>query len=238
MSVQIGELERAAELAKSNMDPDAIHDLRVASRRLQVVLWMAGSADGERSFHDARKSLKVLIGKLGRRRDLDVASEAVEKYDLNGTTLKKKRLKAGEQVSDALRTETQSKLLKQLYEALEAVENSHIDLAKATRSLGERLSRWLEEPPQTAAEFHELRIELKRARYVLEALGYDVEPLRKIQDQIGLWHDLEVLKDLEGSTAKINRDMDEAKNKVKKLFKPSLKFAVERLNGEFPHPGP
>jgi len=53
---------------------------------------------------------------------------------------------------------------------------------------------------------HELRIEAKKARYVLDAVGRMGGFLKPLQDRLGRAHDLEVLQARLGRSARAARD--------------------------------
>ena len=68
------------------------------------------------------------------------------------------------------------------------------DLPIGLAGLAGRLSSAHGRRSSSAAALHRLRIEAKKARYVLELLGLPTAPLVVVQRGLGRWHDIEVLQ--------------------------------------------
>ena len=200
-------------------DPEAIHDMRVASRRLQEALAVAAGAAGE-AVPPVIRQLKRLRRALGRVRDLDVQLVLLREISRElppgerprarvlrqllgtrrGRRLRQMRGKLGKvdlpQLIAALQGEVE-RLSRIRPLSLERNLQNHIrarrrELARA--SVRAR-STWDE------ADLHGARICAKRLRYALE-LGDALHPgsqsgaiksLKKLQNLLGEWHDLVVL---------------------------------------------
>ncbi len=65
-------------------DMEAVHRVRVASRRLDALLAAYSPVLPTRTVSNARSALKTLLGSLGRARDLDVALQYLERLDRAG----------------------------------------------------------------------------------------------------------------------------------------------------------
>jgi CHAD domain-containing protein len=63
-------------------DIEAVHDMRVASRRLRAALSIFASAFPERDFTRFEREVKMVTRALGSARDLDVMIETLEKLDM------------------------------------------------------------------------------------------------------------------------------------------------------------
>lgn len=201
-------------------EPDAIHDFRVALRRLRS--WM-------RAFDDelaatvrpkVQRRLKRIADATRASRDREVHIAWLEEF---GKTQRGKYRRATEWLVDDLRSQKAKADLK----LREAVDK---DLDRTAAQLGQGLSRYivdLDEPADTMAfqlaalirdhaasaascfnkiesvgdraEAHEARIAVKRLRYIIEPLagtiaGVEslVDDLSKLQDELGALHDAQI----------------------------------------------
>lgn len=203
-------------------DPQGIHDVRVASRRVRAVLDLV-DPKVYAGFKQQRRRMKALTRMLGGARELDV-------HLANLDDLKRRGLEACHQAAlehaqenlDRLRRKT----LRQLAEELEegsiqsctallktpklAKPSALGDVqASAWNCLEPRLQAALAPIPalseqEDAEGLHALRIHTKRLRYTLEilapALDHDtaeaLERLRQLQTILGEHHDLATLEAL------------------------------------------
>ena len=81
----------------------------------------------------------------------------------------------------------------------------------------------------TNKQFHRLRINLKKVRYGLEAIGQFRPQLEKMQDLLGHIHDLEVLQRLFGKKTRIKKDKRFAKNDAQAEYLSIVKLARRNL---------
>ena len=216
-------------------DPDAIHDMRVASRRLQQLLDLIYPQPRPREVRRLRRRIRRCRLALGDVRNCDVLLGLVE------SSLHRKRVprrEAWTAVRDYLlerRVECFSKAMRKLGKVNLAIlyvhSKEHLALARGASGrhahlhavsesptvepLPERVARALEavwnafeekvtlsQGDRGAAVIHGVRIAAKRLRYLLEVLhAFDVPGsagavawLRRLQQHLGDWHDLEVLE--------------------------------------------
>lgn len=218
-------------------DPDAIHDMRVASRRLQQLLDLIYPQPRPREVRRLRRRIRRCRRALGDVRNCDVLLGLVE------SSLHRKRVSRREAwtaVRDYLlerRVECFSKAMRKLGKVNLAVLYVHckerLALARGASGrhahlhavsdsptvepLPERVAHALEaawsafeekvtqsQGDQRAAVIHGARIAAKRLRYLLEVLHAFEVPgsaeavawLRRLQQHLGDWHDLEVLEEV------------------------------------------
>jgi CHAD domain-containing protein len=216
-------LERFAALVPRVVvggDEEAIHDARVASRRAQEILKLLGPGGAKKSKH--RKLIRALRDTrrvLGGPRNLDVMLKLVETklsrsgnpvardgWDQFRSFLKERRARAFERASDELRE----------FDVLDFAARCRRVIARSggggtldeALNVGAEtaLAQWREAIAAAKAnpnveEVHRLRIAGKRLRYRLEVLAElgeetakkRVKSVRALQDQLGTWHDSEVL---------------------------------------------
>ncbi len=197
--------------AGTDLAPDPVHDLRVALRRCRSMAAGLMAIDPDSSWKEMKKAGKRLFSSLGELRDVQVMTEWVQKLG-----------PADDPESRALldllaKREQEQKLL-----AAEAVLTFDVrQWRKWSRELPRRaarikrgsppfkhlaLERWTEAyhlhrralHNQSQVAFHQLRIGIKRFRYIVEnflpqqhqAWGSD---LKEMQDLLGDVHDLDVL---------------------------------------------
>jgi CHAD domain-containing protein len=196
-------------------DPEDLHDLRVAVRRLRAVLRAADSLLVPEWSEPLRGELKWLGGELGPARDLDVLLEHLrgEASQLDGDEvafaevlqhLEAGRAGARERLLAALGSDRYLALLEQLEAAARAPHVRALDapldrlaakefrrLSKAVRALG---------PDPSDEELHRVRIRGKRARYAAELAapavgkraGRFVKRAKAFQDVVGEHQDAAV----------------------------------------------
>lgn len=218
------------EELRDNPRKKCVHKMRVATRRLRVQLKLLQSTSSTADVAKTQRQLRKLGRVLGERRTLDVASEDAKSYDLKTKKIDQKRKKAGRRVKQSLKKskiEALAKRLNQIGDQLREV--------KSEAYTGE-LSEWLPkieqlrtETPRKNSDWHQVRIELKKLRYTLEAFGKRVPELEEIQDHLGRWHDLEVLQELIRRDRKIEKDAVKERNAAGKLRLKALRSTEESL---------
>jgi CHAD domain-containing protein len=215
---QIDALRDAEPGVRLGRDPEEIHKMRTAVRRLRAVLGAVRDMFEPRWVGHLRKELEWLGETLGARRDLDVlyehlqaevaplragrvaAREMLERLD-------RQRVRAGERARDAVEGPRYARLLERLREgaAHPPVVDSDVSLpgvaARAFRKLRKAVADLPEKPAD--AELHKVRIRVKRARYAAEL----AEPMagkpaqrfikraKKLQDALGEHQDAAVAEE-------------------------------------------
>jgi CHAD domain-containing protein len=212
-------------------EPEEIHRLRVAARRLRVALRLFGrmlpSADAERF----RADLKWFASSLGEVRDLDVYAENFRRYvqtvppaqrrALSGYQLylRRERKEARRKAAEAIASRRAAALLHDLAAFVAAGPGSPAlrrwgsltarDAMRQTirRSVG-RVRRSGNELVERArpAELHELRIRIKRLRYELEFFSAVYPPLEQAASVCKALQDLlGTHQDVYAGTARLRR---------------------------------
>jgi triphosphatase len=207
-------------------DPEELHDMRVATRRIRFALKFFEDALPEEAGH-FREELKFFAGVLGEVRDLDIqieqlrtwVSEADEedREPLSKTVdvLEKRRAAAREDLLEALDSGRYERLESSFADFLQRgpVAGGYADepvRAVAVDLLSQPHRKWrkaAERVNETShpEEYHDLRKKGKRFRYALEFLagvygekttGKIVRPLKDLQDELGRHQDLIVSGDL------------------------------------------
>lgn len=164
-----------------------IHQIRVAIRRLRVVL----NNDG----------LRKLARVLGKERDFDMAIKNAEVYGLGTKKLMSAKKRA--------RKKTQRELKKVEDKNLE--RSCEPDLLVRYKKMIKKLNVELEgfrTMKLSNKQYHQLRITFKKIRYALEILGRPQTNLQKMQDLLGHINDLEILQSLKGKQDRIQKDKE------------------------------
>jgi CHAD domain-containing protein len=212
---------RASEVAgllverPAAVDADAIHDLRVAIRRLRTAMEVFDGVLPRRA-KAVRRDLKRVFSALGPRRDADVALEALRALepglvpeDRPGWDGLVAELEAAGASAGAA-IETGAALLATGEAALLAARARDRDGQPAgaalRRAAGKRLAEVLDrvgalEDPRDGVALHQLRLTAKRLRYVLsagepalgEAAATGARVARELQTVLGDIHDCDVL---------------------------------------------
>ncbi|HEU5169766.1 MAG TPA: CHAD domain-containing protein [Gemmatimonadales bacterium] len=201
-------------------DPEALHDFRVAIRRLRSCLraWrvlLEGSISGR-----TRRHLRRLARATGRSRDLEVhltwvaaQAGAVREYQRPGLAwlevrLRERQARAEPRLARALQRDyaaADANLRRRLPVYRATIEPHPPTAAAALAPLVVRLAGELEarlalvHSIASQVEIHEVRIAAKRLRYLLEPFAPEaegipsiVERLKTLQDVLGALHDAHV----------------------------------------------
>lgn len=182
-------------------DEENVHDLRIATRRLLTLIKIF-------NLDPFSEPLKKAAKKLGKLRDLDVAIDHAKAYGLETEDLKEERRAHRKKIKNFF-TKEHKKLIEKIihHSQITLTNKDDHDLEKTLDDFREQMNQWGN--VQLGREnFHEFRIALKKARYLLEAQGKNVKELKKLQDVLGDIHDLEVLTLKKGET---NREIQKMK---------------------------
>jgi CHAD domain-containing protein len=220
------DLETMVKRLDKKLSPKRVHQSRVVLRRWYSVwdiLAIDGWEDSGYPEGGFEKSvgadLRRLNKQLGKLRDLDVSRQLAEELDLNFVLqkrLKKKRRALGDIVEGKISALKPGKLVVRLRSYLAdrseqlhyALERNNLDSVLITSDLSayyhldqfllqaEHQSKLLSEHSQNNEELHELRLSIKRWRYLLtEFFGLTNLELVKAQQILGRIRDLRRLKD-------------------------------------------
>ena len=183
----LAHLEAHLPLALSGEDPEGVHQVRVAGRRLRAYLDLLG-------FRVLKDDLRFLVRQAGRVRDLEVALGK----DLPQGFREHLEAELGE-ARRSLVTLLRSPWVGALLRALRHLppldeKRAGKRLKRLEARLEERRAR-LEAQP-TLENLHAFRRALRRVRYAKEFLGLSSKREKALQEVLGEVNDLKVLKDL------------------------------------------
>ena len=200
------QVERNAHYACSSPDPEHLHQLRVGLRRLRATLRAFHGVLPKEELQSLRNCHRRLRIPLGRARDWDVFVLWLQTVSVPEKLLQQalqQRHAMHAQARRAIASPAFSRLLT-LSRGLRA-EKGRVDavarsaLADARRAVLRHANRmdWSRQ-----ADLHELRIRVRRERYICEAFagsaGAYLERLQALQDALGELNDLRVARRLLG----------------------------------------
>jgi CHAD domain-containing protein len=174
---QLAELERTDPLIRSSEDPEAVHDFRVAIRRLRSALRTARVLFDSEWVDDLRAELRWLANEFSTLRDLDVLLGGLRRDAGREATpvlklLEAERRRARKRALRTLSSERYLVLLDRLAAAVDAppTRASELSLEDAVAREFRKLRRVAKKlgPKSTAEAVHNARIRAKRARYTAE----------------------------------------------------------------------
>jgi len=220
-------------------DPDAIHDMRVASRRLQQVLDLIFPAPLPREARRLRSKIRRCRRALGDVRNCDVLLDQTERRLARRRSSNPEAWAAVKQYLLERRSESFTRAIRKLsklnlavfYMRTKAILDhlgSNADQGQSAQfpahpdglvldPFPRRLAQSLigvwggfekqiaaSQSDPSATSIHAARIAAKRLRYLLEVVSQFGMPgssqelawLRRIQQHLGNWHDMEVLEEL------------------------------------------
>jgi CHAD domain-containing protein len=201
-------------------DSETIHDARVSSRRSQqIVKVLAPQATKKNKQRKLLRTLRDIREILGRPRNLDVMLKLIEEklagagnpvvrdaWDQLRTYLKERRACAVERAREELRDFAIVDFAARCRTIIDSSGDGQPTEEILKESVAAAVDDWRDAIVSAKAEpgvdeLHRLRIAGKRLRYCLELLAESgdsaakarVKSLRALQDQLGSWHDSEVL---------------------------------------------
>ncbi len=210
------ELAAAIPRVVESTDDEAIHDLRVAIRRLRTMLKMARPLFGRWHSDVVRKSFAEVMKATGDLRDEEVLEETLDGLSvhpafglwLSARAARERKLRRAV-VSRIERGELdRARLMLKALLVFPFDPARNIELSKFARRTVERARRVVEKgrdvPPEDMLGLHELRISYKELRYSIEllaeALPLDsramLEPAVVFQKRLGEIHDVDVAHDV------------------------------------------
>jgi CHAD domain-containing protein len=216
---QYDRLWAAEPEARDGQDAEAVHHMRVATRRLRAALRLFVPDEARASFAPLEAALRAVAGSLGAVRDLDVLGDHLRAYaaghpadapaiEVLLTALR--AVRADRQTSlrallDAPATQQFRDDFPSAVETLKQTAARRPIVGRAAPKLVHRRARQVlraldEIPAPTSAELHRVRIRSKRLRYAVEFfrpwLGQPGEALialaTQLQDTLGSLHDSDV----------------------------------------------
>jgi CHAD domain-containing protein len=209
---------------------DHVHDLRVVTRRLRADFWVIPPQRRSTAVRRARRDLERLGEILGEQRKYDVALADAHRFHAPTTRIRRRLDAARRHVVAALRRGRRRTHLRHLRRAVrDARRLDPAVIRLGIARLRRRLAHALQRPPARNQTRHRLRINVKRARYLLEAAGRPVAPLVTLQDALGRWHDLMVLAEISGRTAGLAEARADAWRKAERQLRPGLRSAIRGL---------
>jgi len=199
---QLREIERHDPGTRLGRDPESLHDMRVAVRRLRALL-RAGKELVATDTSELDRRLKQLGRVLGDVRDLDVLLERLdeEATELGGEDAKRgrsllralrgERSRCRRRLLTFLRSEEYLSLLDDTAKTIDGLEPNGADAsldelaAKAFAKVRKAVRELPDEPADE--ELHAVRKKGKRARYAGELAGRkkSVQRAKKLQDVLG-----------------------------------------------------
>jgi CHAD domain-containing protein len=202
-------------------DPDGIHDLRVATRRIRATISAHKSLLGKDPRKAFLQRIRQVTRGLGKARELDVTIDLLEedrkrlkglpRHAASHAIRRLRTLRAAESAEitgNAARMEDQGfdALLMAVFESLRATRKCYLDHAEAVlnKQLG-ALRRLNGEWQKSGCEenLHQLRIGYKKLRYTCETfvplygakMKRLISELKDAQEWLGRWNDYRVARD-------------------------------------------
>jgi CHAD domain-containing protein len=183
-----------------HLEPTAVHDLRVVTRRLRALIWVARRTGPQNACRRLRKILRNWGQALGERRMLDVVLEHAAKLNMDASSLTERHGHAADAVRAAVTVESAVEVSELLEKTASKVRGwSEHRLHQGLILCAHDLHKALRDAPKGKSDQHQLRIQAKKTRYILEAIGRKCEPLKELQGLLGDSHDMEVLQELLGA---------------------------------------
>ncbi len=238
-----------AEKASPDLQPDPVHDLRVAIRRCRSMAEALRSVDPLPLWKEFRRSAKPLFSALGELRDTQVMKEWVCRLSPANDSLRAalllvldtREIEQKNQARTALAAFDRDRWHK-LAKKLNARSRRHPPGSLIFQHLA--LERWRVARRLHAAAMrrtnavalHQLRIGIKRFRYTVENFLPELHrewssDLKRMQDVLGEIHDLDVLSAQVSATAADEPLRSSWQNRISKEYATRLSEYRARMTG-------
>jgi CHAD domain-containing protein len=212
----VRELKKTYKAASRTGDAEAVHDLRVATRRLQTILDLATVADAKNDVERLKKKLKKLRHVLSVKRDTDVLAQTMRSRAAGAASAARRSLwdqaaretraegeKAAGESQRWLRKQKMSKFTARIMKIVSSRVNngfSSRDLYPAVRRIQQKWKQAVRQGSSggDSSGIHNARIKIKGLRYMLELVSEIIETgqtkdliewLKGAQDELGEWRD-------------------------------------------------
>jgi CHAD domain-containing protein len=191
----------------SSARPETVHQLRTTIRRVETLVAASPPAPG-RKEQKMLKQLDRLRRRAGKVRDLDAQIAALDGLRLESAArdrarvmafLEKARARRESKLLCAFQKEAERGLHKRLKRTGARLQHDSQTGAGEQRFLEAALEKFAAAaehyPALNESNLHAFRMASKRVRYLAEMAGDSpraaavIEPLKRIQDSIGGWHD-------------------------------------------------
>jgi len=208
-------IDREFGRAWEGIDPEGVHQMRVAIRRLRAILGNFSSMLGEPQASNFNGELRWLARQLGRARDADIVRDLADRPGAFDTNDYERHVEEAANLAyDNLLLALDSQRFAVLMHELGRYIASGIDAAKQPRhdtpTIGAFADRMVAAhaaelltignaiaPTSASTDLHRLRIRIKRFRYLLDIFGTVqvarwqplIESTRQLQDVLGQHQD-------------------------------------------------
>lgn len=187
-------------------DEEAVHDLRVACRRLEAGTRLNVGVLGRKRLRAVREAAKTIRRAYDQARDLEViAAEVAPLTALSSTFREAVRLTAAAQAAQTHGGGDAADAVATLTKARGKIDEADVPArAQVATTLGEQIAAFFAElgrlrPESTDDALHEVRIDAKRLRYSMEIgrplfprLATQVKRMKRLQDILGRHQDAAV----------------------------------------------
>jgi CHAD domain-containing protein len=248
----VSEAAEKATALDQNADIEALHELRVALRRLRTLLWAYRPVLDKKIDDEHRAIFKFFANAAGKTRDWDILISLVESRsdDRLLAAFAQYRENAARKSRETIANAHVEKVLREaLHEVNRAlnVSSARTSLRKfarvrvktAQKQLSKRMTRASHLGTSDYGAFHDVRKAAKKLRYLIEFFDSlltqkqrkRIKSLKGIQKRFGALNDVVASRDLLSSKRAALPDgisaasaLRELKNKQKKRFKAAAKM--------------
>lgn len=209
-------------------EPEELHRFRVQVKKINALLFFLQNIENNQKRFDRLQPLRAVFQHAGLIRGAYIHLGLTEQYQVSDEDYRKiqEKIVCKETILFCVKrdfyTKNITKLYKNIFENFENIENEFI-LRLYKRRL-DRLRRFFAKRESSAGKLHKKRKEIKRLLYLRQALPrslvrelrLDATRLDELQEVLGKWRDVAILKDqlkAAGLTDKKNLEKIERRNR-------------------------
>lgn len=175
---------------------EEVHLLRRTLRRIRSSLWVFRHGSQIKVSSKLRDDLRAWSRALGERRELDVLIQDSGRFHFGSKEFRQGREAADRKLLKVVSKASRKELLDRLEKLRQELRRKpNIKTGVALRRAYERYFPELDRWPKDMTALHQVRIDSKKMRYILEVFGRSSNKLHEFESALGKVHDLDVLKE-------------------------------------------
>jgi len=224
---QVYKIIKDMQFYLEDLSDDSIHEIRISIRKLMAILWLLDQGSfglSQSDREDMGKELRLFLKMFTKAREYAVLLEQMDELGFEEVSAyAKKKLKASKsKIKKKLDEDRRNQIMmtcKDLFKNCEKIDFKHMSVREVLHLYQDFISNL---DVQEETTLHKFRIEGKTCKYLHEMniIRLDDETfnlIKKLHKQIGIWHDVQVNRELTNEWIK-NDKIDLSKKKINKLL--------------------
>jgi len=215
LNKKLGELTLQLENYKNSSNQDNLHAMRIAIKKYRAMVFVVMEISGHKKLKSNIKPMKTFFRMAGEIRTVFVHQKILNTHNINNKFLNKKLKKELNEKESVFMKNAPS-----VYKSIVKADKKIVKLLPEFKN--DQILRYIDkclnllrDCLEKAEDFHECRKKLKRLMYLKEIFStkaivktqLNFNYIDKLQDAIGHWHDMLMLKDFLLDNIEVSNDL-------------------------------